>query len=108
MRKSANNTNNNQIETTIWNKDLKEGDKLEGVYKYSGTVTTKYGEATRYVIVDPLGNGWAVFGTASIDRQFQRIPEGSYVWITYAGTEVSKNGFTVKVFEIDFDDEYQG
>lgn len=106
MRKSANN-NNTSIETTIWNKDLAEGATLEGIYTFSSTFIGKFGETNKYVIVDPEGNGWAVFGSASLDRQFKQVPEGSYVWITYKGTEVSKNGRTVKVYSVDYDDEYQ-
>ena len=107
MRKSANNTNKNNIETTIWNKDLAVGATLEGVYTFNSTFTGKFGETTKYVVVDPEGNGWAIFGSASIDRQFKQIPEGSYIWITYKGEESTKNGRTVKVYDIDFDDEYQ-
>ena len=107
MRKSANNTNKNNIETTIWNKDLNVGDTLEGVYTFSSTFIGKFGETNKYVVVDPQGNGWAIFGSASIDRQFKLIPEGSYIWITYKGLETTKNGRSVKVFDIDYDDEYE-
>lgn len=104
MRKSANNT---IIETTIWNKDLAEGATLEGIYTFNSLVEGKFGETTKYVVVDPQGQGWAVFGSASLDRQFAKIPEGSYVWITYKGVEPTKNGRTVKVYEVDYDDEYK-
>ena len=106
MRKSANN-NKNIIETTIWNKDLAEGATLEGVYTFKSTFIGNFGETTKYTVVDPNGQGWAVFGSASLDRQFAQIPEGSYVWITYKGVETTKNGRTVKVYDIDFDDEYK-
>lgn len=106
MRKSANNNNNN-IETTIWNKDLAEGATLEGEYISTSTFIGNFGETNRYVVVDPSGKGWVIFGSASIDRQFAKIPQGSYVWVTYKGVESTKNGRTVKVYEIDFDDEYQ-
>ncbi len=106
MRKSANG-NNNIIETTIWNKDLQEGASLEGTYKFSSTFIGKFGETTKYVVIDPQGEAWAVFGSASLDRQFNNIPEGSYVWITYKGVETTKNGRTVKVYSVDYDDEYQ-
>ena len=106
MRKSANG-NNNIIETEIWNKDLAEGATLEGVYKFNTTFIGKFGETTKYVIIDQNGTGWAVFGSASLNRQFENIPEGSYVWITYKGVQPTKNGRTVKVYDVDYDDEYQ-
>ena len=46
-----------------------------------------------------------VFSTASLVRQFNNVPEGSYVWITYKGEETSKNGRPVKVYDVDYDDE---
>lgn len=105
MRKSAN-ENTNIIETTIWNQELSEGASIEGVYKFNAPVKTKFGESIKYVVIDPSGKAWAIFGSASLNRQFAKIPEGSYVWITYDGTETTKNGRTVKIFNVDYDDEY--
>lgn len=105
MRKSAN-ENSNIVETTIWNKDLNEGATIEGVYTFNAPVNGKFGETIKYVVVDPNGKAWAIFGSASLNRQFAKVPEGSYVWISYDGTETSKNGRTVKIYSVDYDDEY--
>lgn len=103
MRKSA---SSNFIETTIWNtKDLAEGSTLEGKYISKETFIGKYGETNKYIIEDPSGTMYGIFSSASIERQFAKIPEGSYVWITYKGIEVSKNGRSVKSYSIDYDDE---
>lgn len=91
--------------TTTWNKDLKPGDAIEGKYIKKETVDGKYGETEKYVIETKEGEKMGVFSSASLARQFANIPEGSYVWITYQGEEVSKNGRPVKVYDVDYDDE---
>ena len=102
MRISA---SKNYIETTTWNKDLKEGASLEGKYITSETFIGKFGETNKYIVEGKDGVNYGVFGSASIDRQFKNIPEGSYVWITYKGEETTKNGRSVKVYVIDYDKE---
>lgn len=103
MRQSA---NKNYIETTTWNvKDLAIGATLEGKYINSDTFIGKFGETIKYIIKGNDGVDYGVFGSASLNRQFNRIPEGSYVWITYKGEETTKNGRSVKVYEIDYDSE---
>jgi hypothetical protein len=102
MRKSANKT---FTKTTAWNtKDLAEGATLEGRYEGQETFEGNFGETTKYVIVAGE-EAYGVYGTASLNRQFKNIPEGSYVWITYNGLTTSKNGRQVKDFSVDFDDE---
>ena len=103
MRKSA---STNYIETKAWNtKDLAVGSEIEGRYVSSDTFIGKFGETTKYVIEGKDGTNYGVFSTASLARQFANIPEGSYVWITYKGEEPTKNGRTVKVFDVDYDPE---
>lgn len=104
MRKPASKA---YIETTTWNKDLNKGDKLEGVYKSKEVFEGKFGETAKYVIVNDNGN-FGVFSSASLDRQFKNIPEGSYVWIEYDGEVTSKNGRPVKSYIVEYDDEYAG
>lgn len=103
MRVSA---NNNNIQTTTWNKDLKVGDKLEGQYVAQETFEGKFGMTNKYVIRAADGTDFAVYGSASIDRQFAKIKIYSYVWIEYTGEEKTKNGRTVKTYRIDYDPEY--
>ena len=103
MRKSASKP---YIETTTWNKNLEAGATLEGVYVSKETFDGKFGISTKYIVENPEGN-WGIFSSASIDRQFKNIPEGSYVWIEYNGEVVSKNGRPVKQYTVDYDDEYQ-
>lgn len=101
MRKSA-----KPIMTETWNKDLNEGDSLQGVYIAKQTFQGNYGESVKYVI-DCNGTMYGVFGSASLDSQFAQIPVDSFVWITYKGEVQSKNGRTVKQYDVDYDDEYQ-
>ena len=102
MRISA---NKEVIITTTWNKDLEAGASLQGRYISKETFIGKFGETTKYIVKGDDGVDYGVFGSASIDRQFKNIPEGAYVWITYKGEEQTKNGRTVKVYEIEFDPE---
>lgn len=91
--------------TNTWNKDLTIGDKLEGVYIKKEIFDGKYGSTEKYVI-DVNGEKFGVFSSASLANQFKNIPEGSYVWIEYKGEETSKNGRPVKVYEVEYDDEF--
>ena len=92
--------------TTTWNKDLTIGAKIEGIYLKKEIFEGKYGSTEKYVI-DADGEKYGVFSSASLANQFKNIPEGSYVWIEYKGEEVSKNGRPVKVFVVEYDDEYK-
>ena len=91
--------------TKTWNKDLEVGATLEGKYIKKETFDGNFGTTEKYVIETEDGEKMGVFSSASLTRQFKNIPEGSYVWITYKGEEVSKNGRPVKVYEVDYDDE---
>lgn len=93
------------IKTTTWNKDLKKGDKLEGLYVRKEVFEGKYGETTKYVIKNEDGD-FGVYSSASLDRQFKNIPQGSYVWIEYDGEVTSTNGRPVKAYIVEYDDEY--
>lgn len=92
----------------IWNnKDLPEGAKLEGLYTNKGSYhPDKDREVAVYTIETKDGEKWSVFSSASLGNQFSNIPLGSYVWITYKGKETTKSGRPVKVFSVDYDDEY--
>lgn len=90
----------------IWNKNLEVGATLEGVYIKKETYKSNYGETDKYVI-EKDGEKYAVFASASLTNQFNNVPEGSYVWITYKGEETSKAGRPVKVYEVEYDDEYK-
>lgn len=93
--------------TTTWNKDLEKGATLEGVFIKKETFEGNYGMTEKYIIETPAGEKMGVFSSASLANQFKQVPEGSYVWIEYKGEEVSKNGRPVKVYAVDYDDEYQ-
>lgn len=90
-----------------WNKNLEQGATLEGIYVKQELYQGNYGEAKKYIIEDREGTKWAVFASASLGNQFANIPEGSYVWITYKGEEQTKAGRPVKVYSVDYDDEYK-
>ena len=104
MRKSA---SINYEKTTTWNNNLTIGDKLEGFYEYKDEFQGNYGLTIKYVIKAPDGTKYGVFGSASLNRQFAKIPEGSYIWIEYTGETTSQNGRIVKTYTVDYDDEYQ-
>lgn len=100
-RKSA----NSYTKTEIWNKNLQEGATLEGYYINKEVFSGQYGESIKYVIEKSGGELVGIYGSATLDRQFKRIPEGVYVWVTYDGEVKSKNGRTVKQYSVDYDDE---
>lgn len=104
MRKSASAT---YEKTTTWNTNLNVGDKLEGVYVNKEEFEGNYGLTTKYVVEAQDGTKYGVYGSASLNRQFSKIPAGSYVWIEYTGETTSQNGRIVKTYNVDFDDEYQ-
>lgn len=104
MRKSASSTFE---KTTTWNTNLTIGDKLEGVYEYKDEFEGNFGLTTKYVIASADGTKYGVYGSASLNRQFAKIPEGSYVWLEYTGETTSQNGRIVKTYIVDYDDEYQ-
>lgn len=104
MRKSASTT---YEQTTTWNTNLTIGDKLEGVYERKEEFDYEGTHYIKYVVTASDGVKYGVYGSASLNRQFANIPVGSYVWIEYNGETISKKGRTVKVFTIDFDDEYK-
>ena len=91
--------------TETWNKDLAPGATLEGRYIKKEVVKTQFGESAKYVIETPDGKKMGVFSSAALVRQFNNVPEGSYVWIEYKGEEQSKNGRPVKSYTVEYDDE---
>lgn len=102
MRKNA---NASFEKTTTWNTNLNIGDKLEGIYTNKEEFEGQYGSTVKYV-VDTNGTKYGVYGSASLNRQFSRIPLNSYVWIEYTGETTSQNGRIVKTYNVEYDDEY--
>lgn len=101
MKKSAQYNSN----TVAWNtKDIAVGSTLEGQYVAVETFEGKFGETTKYVIRTADGTDFGVYGSASINRQMKNVKLYSQVWITYKGVEETKNGRTVKVYDIEYDD----
>jgi hypothetical protein len=95
------------VMTKTWNKDLEKGATIEGVYLKKEVFDGKFGESEKYIIEDANGEKWGIFSSASLANQFKNIPEGSYIWVEYKGEETSKNGRPVKVYAVDYDDEYK-
>lgn len=91
--------------TPIWNtKDIKEGEEIAGIYEGCERFTGKFGATTKYVInVD--GEKWGIYGSASLDRQFALVDEGTKVYVTYKGLTTSKNGRQVKDYLVEVDTE---
>ena len=95
------------VMTKTWNKDLEKGASIEGIYLKKEVFDGKFGASEKYVIEDANDEKWGIFSSASLANQFKNIPEGSYVWVEYKGEETSKNGRPVKVYSVDYDDEYK-
>lgn len=95
------------VMTKTWNKDLEKGATIEGIYIKKEVFDGKFGESEKYIIEDANGEKWGIFSSASLANQFKNIPEGSYIWVEYKGEETSKNGRPVKVYAVDYDDEYK-
>ena len=93
--------------TNTWNKNLEAGATIEGEFIKTEIFDGKYGQTEKYVIKTKDGEMMGVFSSASLSNQFKNIPEGSHVWVTYKGEETSKSGRPVKVYEVDYDDEYK-
>lgn len=92
--------------TKTWNKDLTAGDAIEGVYIKKEVYEGNYGQTAKYVIETKDGEKMGIFASASLSNQFKNVPEGSYVWVTYKGEETTKSGRPVKVYLVEYDDEY--
>lgn len=108
MRKSASATKTYEPTTTWAVKDLKVGDKLEGVYEAKEEFEYNGDHKIKYVIAANNGTKYGVFDSAVLHRLFSEIPVGSYVWIEFTGKTTSeKTGRPVNMFNVDYDDEYQ-
>ncbi len=81
-------------------KPKKPGDVLEGHYLGADMVTAK-GRTFRSYRIKPEGaeKPMAVAG-AMLQTSLERVPIGSYVWITFKGEIVTDNG-TAKDFEVE-------
>lgn len=95
--------------TETWNKDLEVGASIEGVYIKKEVMKSSYGsgDIEKYVIETKDGKKMGIFSSASLSRQFANVPEGSYVWVVYKGEETTKQGRPVKIYDVDYDDDYE-
>ena len=93
--------------TQTWNKNLQAGAKIEGVYLKKELYDGNYGQVEKYIVETPDKKKIGIFSSASLSNQFKNVPEGSYIWIEYKGEETSKNGRPVKVYDVEYDDEYK-
>lgn len=101
------NANTTYEQTTTWNTNLNVGDKLEGTYERKEEFDYDGKHKVKYVILAPDGVKYGVFGTAVLDRLFNKIPVGSYVWIEYTGKSTTKKGNPLHTFNVDYDTEYK-
>ena len=94
------------IQTTTWNgRDLQPGSTLEGYYICAEVFDGQYGTTSKFVIETKAGEMFGIYASASITRQFDNVPVGCYVWVTYNGEVTSKNGRTVRDYSVEYDDE---
>lgn len=104
MRRKASEAN--YTKTNTWNtKDLPEGSAIEGRYIAKEVFTYNGDEKVKYIIETPQGEKMGVYSSATLERQFDNVPEGSYIWLTYDGKTTSKKGREVKLYTLEFDDE---
>lgn len=104
MRQNANKT---YTKTVTWNtKDLAAGSTLEGDYVDKEVFTNNFGERTKYVIQAADGTEYGVYGSAVLNRLFNNVPISAHVWVTYEGEGQSKTGRTIKMYNVEFDPEY--
>ena len=103
MRKPA---YQNYESTTTWNTNLNIGDKLEGEFISQEEFEGNFGHTIKYVVKSQDGTLYGVYGSASLNKQFNKIPVGSYIWIEYTGETTSQNGRIVKTYKVEYDDEY--
>ena len=77
-------------------RDLEEGDVLEGFYR--GYDDIKADNRTfRSYRIQPEGAGdspseWIGVAGGVLKQMIERVPEGAYVWVTYLGTMKTQNG----------------
>lgn len=100
MRKKA-------IEQTKTWKGVNPGDAIEGVYIKKEVVDGNYGPQDKYIIETAEGDKVGIFATKGLERQFNNVPEGAYIWVVYKGDQTTRAGRTVKVYEVEYDDEYK-
>lgn len=93
--------------TDTWNKNLEPGAKVEGQYIKKEIIKNQFGESEKYILETNDGKKIGIFSSASLMRQFANVPEGAYVWVEFKGEEASKNGRPVKVYVVEYDDEYK-
>lgn len=103
MRQSA---KHEFIKTETWNtKELPEGSTLEGRYISCERFKGKFGDSVKYIVKDNNDVLWGIYGSATLNRQFDLVPVNSRVWVTYKGVDTTKNGREIKLYEVDYDTE---
>ena len=109
MLKKANEPTTNFERNRVWNKELTVGAVLEGVYLKFEEFEGDFGQSIKYTIeASGTKEHVDVYSTASLKRQFAKIPTGSFVRITYKGEQPSRKNptYKVKIFDVEYDDEY--
>ena len=104
MRRKASEAN--YIKANTWRtKDLPEGSSIEGRYIAKEEFTYNGEEKIKYIIETPQGEKMGVYSSINLESQFDKVPEGSYVWITYTGKKLSNKGREYNSYIVEFDDE---
>lgn len=101
------NANTDYTKTVTWNtKDLAVGAKLEGDYIDKEEFTYNGQAKIKYVIEGVDGTTYGVYGSAVLNRLFEKVSIGSRVWIEFKGKGATKNGNPLNLYEVEFDPEF--
>ena len=75
------------------------------VWREGVTTTGQSGEpreTTFYCLADPDGAQIGIWGTANLDQQLKKVPDGAQVRITQGAKRKLSKGRTMRVFEVAF------
>lgn len=100
------NANTDYTKTVTWNTNLAAGAKLEGDYIDKEEYTYNNQDKVKYVIEGVDGTTYGVYGSAVLNRLFEKISIGSHVWIEYKGKGTTKAGNPLNLYEVEFDPEF--
>lgn len=82
----------------------KKGDSFQGYYLGSRRVNTGVSESNLHIFSYENENV-GVWGSAKLDQLLGQVPKGTMTYITYGGKRSLGGGKTLKMFDVECDDE---
>lgn len=83
----------------------KVGDMVEGHLVQAGTITLEDKDVMKYVVQKEGGERVGFLGSFKLDEGLKGMPLGTMIRVTYIKKERLKGGKTLKMFDIEYDDE---